>query len=318
MGRLTVIATIFVAFFLTGCVGPDVQETINSKRNAVVLIINDIKDPVTKEQSGGIGTGFLIGDNQILTNAHVVANGKDLKVKLENGGIYDAEIVKIDTVIDLALIRLKEWEKFSTENKFEVLTFANSRDIQVLDEVYAIGNPWGLMFSVTKGVISHTIRRIDAVPKFLIQTDTDIYQGNSGGPLLNVRGEVIGVNSLMMAREGGSYGFAIHSDIVKKVLADWENGEAQWPVIGVSLSDTNVIESVVSNSPAEKAGLKNGDKIIGLKTSTGKFDVHSSIDITFLIAVSSASEPIVVTVMRENVIVSVEVIPQMKTSNELK
>lgn len=318
MNKLTMIATVFVAFLLTGCISPDVQEVINSKRDGVFLIINDTTDPATKKQSGGIGTGFLIGDNEILTNAHVVQNGTKLTVKTETSGIYEAEIVKIDSVIDLALIRLKDWEKFSQENKFTVLTLANSRDIKPLDEVYALGNPWGLTFSVTKGVISHAVRRIDTVPKFLIQTDTDIYQGNSGGPLLNVKGEVIGVNSLMLAREGGSYGFAIHSDIVKKVLADWQNGEPQWPVIGVSINDVNVIESLISGSPAEKAGLKQGDKIIALKTSLGKFDVFNSVDITFLIAVSSVSEPIVVTVMRGSEIVNTEIVPLLKTSSDLK
>lgn len=316
MNKLAVLATVLVAFVITGCTS--VQETINSKRNGIFVIINQNENPTTKEKGGGMGTGFLIGENQILTNAHVVDNPQKIVVKMEDSGIYEAELVHSDPVIDLALIKLKDWDKFAKENSYTVLTLANSYDIKPLDEVYALGNPWGLLFSVSKGVVSHVARRDDAVPKFLIQTDAHVYQGNSGGPLLNTNGEVIGINSLMMAREGGSYGFALHSDVIKKVLSDWEEfGEAKWPVIGVTLNDASVVQEVVKGSPAEMAGLKKDDEIIGVTTSKGTFNIEHSMQITFLLATSSDDE-ISLIVLRDGDKETITLTPLTKKSTELK
>lgn len=317
MNKLAVLATILVALVVTGCT--NVQDTINSKRNGIFLIMNETSDPASDTKSGGIGTGFLIGENEILTNAHVVADTKKLTLKTEDSEIFEAEIVKIDPVIDLALVKIKDWVKFKKENSYTVLTLADSYDIKPLDEVYALGNPWGLMFSVSKGVVSHVARRDDAVPKFLIQTDAHVYQGNSGGPLLNAKGEVVGINSLMMAKEGGSYGFALHSDIIKKVLEDWkEIGEVKWPVIGVTLSDASVIENVIEGSPAEKAGLKKGDKIVNLKTPDGNFKIEHSVQIPFLIATCSPSDIVTFTVDRDGKTEYLDVVPMSKTSSEMK
>lgn len=311
------LAVVLLAFVLTACA--TVQETINEKRNAIFLVMADKINPETNEQGGGIGTGFLIEENKILTNAHVVAGATKMQIKLENGSVYDVEVVKMDEQIDLALIKLKDWEKFASENTFAYLTLGSSSDIKIMDEVYALGNPWGLTFSVSKGIISHPMRKMDAIPKFLIQTDADVYEGNSGGPLLNVRGEVIGINSLMLAREGGSYGFALHSDIIKKVLYDWENsGEAKWPTVGVTLSDDNIIQEVTKGSPAEQAGLKKDDKILGLETNQGKFESENSLETIFIIAKTSPSNPINIIVMRDGKMENVAVSPNYKSSNEFK
>lgn len=311
------LAIVLLAFVLTACA--TVQETINEKRNAIFLIVAEKVNPETNQQGGGIGTGFLIGENQILTNAHVVTGATKIELKLETGGLFDAEVVKIDEQIDLALIKIKDWEKFSKENTFSYLTLGSSSDIKVMDEVYALGNPWALTFSVSKGIISHPMRKNDAIPKFLIQTDAHVYEGNSGGPLLNVKGEVIGINSLMLARDGGSYGFALHSDIIKKVLNDWEtSGEAKWATLGVTISDDNVIQEVSKDSAAEHAGLKKDDKILGLETNQGKFESESSLETIFIIAKTSPSDTIRVIVNRDGQMVSFVVNPTYKSSTDFK
>lgn len=314
---MKIIAAILVAFVLTACA--TVQDTINEKRNAVFLIMAEKVNPETNEQGGGFGTGFFIGENEILTNAHVVSGASKLQVKLESGQPFDAEVVHIDEQIDLALIKIKDWEKFSKENDIVILTLANSSDIKPMDEVYALGNPWGLTYSVSKGIVSHPMRKHDAIPKFLIQTDADVYQGNSGGPLLNTKGEVLGVNSLMYSREGGSYGFAIHSDIIKKVLNDWkENGQVKWATLGVTLSDDNIIEEVVKDSPAEKSGLQKNDKILGVQTDQGKYRSESSLETIFILAKSSTSGSVYLTVERDEENLTMKIDPVYKSSTEFK
>lgn len=315
MNRLSLLAAIVVAFVLTGC--GSVQDTINSKRNSIFAIMAEKTDEATKEKGSGLGTGFLIGDNQILTNAHVVDGSTKIVVKTENSEVYDAEVVHSDTKIDVAVIKIKDWEKFIAENNITPLSFAASSDINPLDKVYALGNPWGLLFSVSEGVVSHPIRKMDAIAKFLIQTDAHVFQGNSGGPLLNESGEVIGMNSLMLSREGGSYGFALHADIIKKVLADWErDGTTKWATLGVSLSDTNTIMEVMPDSPALKAGLQKDDKIIAIQTSAGKFESNNSMETIYIIALTTSPETVKLTVKRGDKIEVIEVSPNYKPSSE--
>jgi S1-C subfamily serine protease len=312
MNRIAAFFTIVVAFVLVGCT--TVQDRIDSKRNGVFFIINELAD-----SGGGVGTGFLIGENEILTNAHVVANAKTLQIKMENSTTYEAELVLKDDVIDMALIRLKDWDKFAAENEYTVLRLADSSSIRIMDEVYAIGNPWGLTFSVSKGIVSHPIRRNDATPKFLIQTDAHVFQGNSGGPLLDSNGDVIGINSLMLSREGGSYGFALHSDIAKKVLNDWKNGhDAKWPQLGVSIRDDKVIMEVTKDSPADKAGVKKDDIILGLETHIGNFRPANSSEIIFDIALTAYPEPVKLILKRDESVITVVVEPNYRKSEETK
>lgn len=312
MKTIGLFASILFAFVLVGCTS--VQDTITQKETGVFLIMNEMTDPATNTPDGAIGTGFFIAENQILTNAHVVGKLKDtdinqkLFVKLENSGRYEVEVVHIDTGIDLALLKFKDWDKFKKENPITILTFANPDDIKVMDEVYAIGNPWGLTFSISKGIVSNPLRRMDVVPKFMIQTDAHVFQGNSGGPLLNDKGEVIGVNSIMVSKEGGSYGLAIHSAIIQKVLAAWaKNEDAKWATIGVKISDPNVIEEVVPNTPAEKAGLKKGDKFVGFK---------NSLDTTFFFSLLTEGT-VKMDIERDGEIINIELAPVYKTTKEM-
>ena len=317
MNRLLAAATILIAFVLTGCV--DTQSVINEKKNGIFLIANEVgTDPNTGQPSGGIGTGFLIADNEIMTNAHVVNNSKKLTVYTESGKSYEAEVMKIEPVIDLAMIKLKDWDKFKAENHYEILTIGDSRKVQTLDEVYAVGNPWGLTFSISKGVVSNTMRRMEAIPKFLIQTDAHVYNGNSGGPLLNKDGEVIGINSLMMAKEGGSYGFAIHADTIKKVLKDWETGLSQWATIGVTLKEGNIIDSVLPDSPAAKAGLKEGDKIVAVDVNGQTTKVDNAMDTTFALSMATSPSMVGIIIDKQGQATEVLVSPMYKGSSEFE
>ena len=315
MNKIAVFASICLAFVLVGCAS--VQDTIAQKEKGVFLIVNEIQNPVDQAKGTAIGTGFFIGENEILTNAHVVANTKGLHVKLENSKPYDAEVVFVDPGIDLALIKIKDWNSFKKENSITILTFADANDIKVMDEVFALGNPWGLTFSISKGIISNPLRRLDVVPKFMVQTDAHVYNGNSGGPLLNDEGEVLGVNSLMMAQEGGSYGFALRSDIIKKVLADWKSkGEVKWATVGVRLNDNTEIAEVISGTPAALAGLKSGDFIKGMVTpdKTYSFDDAMSVTLYFALLEEKTVELII---ERDGKEIKIDVTPLYKTSKEI-
>lgn len=306
MTYIKALIAVAISFVLVGCV--DVKETILSKKDAVVLIVNKGK--------GGMGTGFFIGDNIIVTNYHVVDGNKDIEIKTEKGNkFYAAEIVKSDEFADIAIVKIKDWEDFIKNNTYIPLEFNNS--YRQLDDVYAIGHPWSLTWSISKGVISAEVR-FAPVPKFLLQTDAHVYQGNSGGPLLNQNGEVIGINSNMLANEGGSYGLAIPSILIQKVLNDLEKyNEVRWPVIGVTL-DSNIVIEVNPLSPAFHAGIKEKDVILAVQTKYNRYRVFNSEDLISRLAVTDYQDPITIVVKRNEKLISIVVEPSYKKSSDFK
>lgn len=287
----------------------DVNHAILDSKNGVLMIV------AAKPEGAGLGTGFFIKDNVILTNEHVIKDATLIKVSLENSAeSYDAEIVDHDPVADVAVIRIKDWEKFKRENEYRVLKMSDS-PIAETQEVYAIGHPWGLMFSVSKGIVSSYDKKIDgASPKYMIETDAHVYEGNSGGPLLNSAGEVIGINSIMIANNGGSYGFALPTKLVEKVLNDFETGDGRvmWPYVGIVIS-TNKIEKLLPGMPAEKAGLKVGDKITSFTTSEGTFDPKTK-SLPVALATHARDTPIQMTVLRDGKSLVFDIEPAWKDS----
>lgn len=225
-----------------------------------------------KESS--LGSGFIINkDGYIITNDHVVRDAESIQVKLSNETIYDAKIVGSDPKSDIAVI------KITSKEPLPVAVLGDSDKLQVGQWAIAIGNPFGLDRTVTVGVISATGRSNMGIETFenFIQTDASINPGNSGGPLLNVNGEVIGINTAIVAA-GQGIGFAIPVNMAKQIVEQlikkgsvtraWL-GVAIQPVteeiaasFGLSKAKGALIADVMADSPAEKAGLKQGDILV--------------------------------------------------------
>ncbi|HPG09718.1 MAG TPA: Do family serine endopeptidase [Saprospiraceae bacterium] len=236
----------------------------------------------------GSGSGVIISpDGYIVTNNHVVADADELSVTLNDHEIYDAEVIGTDPSTDVALIKIKA-------NDLPAIDFFNSDQIKVGEWVVAVGNPFNLESTVTAGIVSAKARNInimqDKTPiESFIQTDAAINPGNSGGALVNLQGQLVGINSAIASPTGAyaGYGFAIPSNIVRKVVSDLkEYGVVQRGFIGAMIRniDGNLakdkgltstvgvyVDSLTANSSAAEAGIKVGDVIIaadGVQTPT--------------------------------------------------
>ena len=226
------------------------------------------------------GSGVIISaDGYIVTNNHVVDGADELTVSLTDNKEYSARVIGADKTTDLALIKIDG-------KNLPAITIANSDDVRVGEWVLAVGNPLGLNNTVTAGIISAKARTLGAngVESF-IQTDAAINQGNSGGALVNTRGELVGINAMLYSQTGSNigYGFAIPTTIMNKVVDDLKQyGNVQRAMIGIQGTDVKnwvdaekekdkdvdlgtmegiYIAKVVEDGAAEAAGLKEGDVI---------------------------------------------------------
>ena len=231
----------------------------------------------------GAGTGFLIDtDGHILTNHHVIDGADRITVKMTDGRSLRAEVIGSDPDTDIALIKVE------SDKKFPHAVLGDSNDLRVGEWVCAIGNPLAYEHTVTVGVVSFIGRKLfDMSLDNYIQTDAAINFGNSGGPLINTRGEVIGINSAV-SRQASSIGFAIPINQAKLILPQLKDtGHVQRGYIGVALRDVDpdlqgplglpqtngaLVQDVTTGSPAERAGLKPYDLI----TSVDDLDVTTN------------------------------------------
>src|SRR5919109_5318503 len=215
------------------------------------------------------GTGFVYDSNgDIVTNAHVVDGATAIKVRFKSGKTVSAKLVGEDQSTDTAVIKVDV-----AASELHPLTIGTSANLQPGQEVVAIGSPFGLTETMTAGIVSAVDRTITAPNNFsisgAIQTDAPINHGNSGGPLLNTNGQVIGVNAQIDSDSGGNdgVGFAIPIDTVKSVAETLiSGGKVEHAYLGIRVGDAAnaagaQVSSVTSGSPAEKAGLKAGDVI---------------------------------------------------------
>ena len=236
------------------------------------------------------GSGVIISDDgYIVTNNHVVNGAENVTITLNNKKAYQAKIIGNDPSTDLALLKINE-------ASLPYIAYGNSNEVNVGEWVIAVGNPYNLTSTVTAGIVSAKGRDINilrgdrktgvsAIESF-IQTDAAVNPGNSGGALVNVKGELIGINTAIQSQTGSytGYSFAIPINIVKKVIDDLKNyGVVQRAYIGVSISNINselaekldledlngvYVSAVVENGSAQKAGIKPGDIIKKIDEST--------------------------------------------------
>ena len=241
----------------------------------------------------GIGTGLVIDDHgHILTNAHVVYDAAEIAVSLDSGDLMEAEIVGIDAISDLAVVRLTNRAPLTTKARF-----GSVEDLDVGQDVLALGYPLGLEKTATRGIISGVGRVLPLSPMSwltpMVQTDAAISPGNSGGPLVNLCGEVIGINTLI-ATHGQNINFAVPIDIVLELLPQLlEQGRVIRPWHGIhgrmvptaltqllGIAPGFMIETVEPGSPADKIGLRGG--ILPVSIGADEFllggDVISSVN----------------------------------------
>ncbi|MEM0934558.1 MAG: Do family serine endopeptidase [Pseudomonadota bacterium] len=244
-------------------------------RNRLERMMPELRRAPEQERRG-VGSGFIISeDGMIVTNSHVVDGADRVTVTLTDDRSFDAEVIGSDPLTDIALLKVE------ADEALPPVPFGASDAMRVGDEVIAVGNPFGLGGTVTTGIVSALSRNINAGPyDDFIQTDAAINRGNSGGPLFNAEGEVIGVNTAIFSRSGGSVGigFAVPSDLAQDVIADLaDDGEITRGWLGVQIRPMTeevadllgyeaprgaVVERVVDDSPAEAAGLREGDIIL--------------------------------------------------------
>ncbi len=238
-------------------------------------MFKDFQRP-TERKASSLGSGFIIKeDGTVITNNHVIAGADDILVKV-NSKEYKAKVIGADPYMDIAVLKMQTSDKFSPVN------FGDSDKARVGDWVVAIGNPFGLGGTVTSGIVSARNRDI-GMTRYddFIQTDASINQGNSGGPLFNLKGEVVGINTAIIAPgQSGSIGigFAIPANAASKVIDQLVNyGETRRGWLGVRIQDVTkeiaeavklkkaegaLVASVGEKSPADKAGIKAGDIIL--------------------------------------------------------
>jgi len=231
-----------------------------------------------QQEQVGTGSGVIISeDGYIVTNNHVIKDATEIEITLNNKKSYKAKLIGTDSKMDIALL------KIDTNEKLPYTAFANSDTVKVGEWVLAVGNPYNLTSTVTAGIVSAKARNLDqsGIQSF-IQTDAAVNPGNSGGALVNARGELIGINTMISSMTGSyvGYSFAVPSNIARKIIEDiMEYGNVQRGILGVEGGELNstaskelgitetqgfYINRVSKNSGAEKAGLAKGDIIVKL------------------------------------------------------
>ena len=236
------------------------------------------RQDLAPRQRGAVGSGFLISaDGFVITNNHVVEGADQIQVTLNDRRVFDAEVVGLDEPSDIALLKLDAAD-------LPFVEFGDSEAVRVGDWVLAIGSPFGLEFSAAAGIVSAKGRSVPGNSAYnymaFIQTDVAINQGNSGGPLFNLEGDVVGINSQILSSTGGSNGisFSIPSNVAMNVVAQLkESGAVERGLLGVRMREVDYalaeifdmdrprgafVDGVIDESPAGNAGVQDEDIIV--------------------------------------------------------
>lgn len=262
-----------------------------------------------QQEQVGTGSGVIISeDGYIVTNNHVIKDAQDIEITLNNRKSYTAKLIGTDAKMDIALL------KIDADVKLPYSTFADSDHVKVGEWVLAVGNPYNLTSTVTAGIVSAKARNLDTngIQSF-IQTDAAVNPGNSGGALVNTRGELVGINTMISSMTGSyvGYSFAVPSNITRKIIEDiMEFGNVQRGMLGVEGAEMNAtlskefgisqtegfyVNRVTKNSGAEKSGLKKGDIIVKLDTQT----ISSAADVNSYINTKRPNDVVKVTFLRD-------------------
>ncbi len=259
-----------------------------------------------------LGSGFIIDDDgHILTNSHVIEGATSIRVTFHDGTVRDADIVGVDPLTDIAVIRVEPFDAMLP------LPLANSDDVRVGEWVIAVGNPFGLSFTVTAGIISARGRRdipLQGSVRYrdFIQTDASINPGNSGGPLVDMHGRVVGINTAVN-REGQGISFAIPINMARAILGRLvDEGHVSRAWLGVYIDDVDqelalalelaeargaLVTRVVAGGPAEVAGLRAGDVI----TRFGDSDVANGDDLAWIASNAGVGSSVTLHIVRDGV-----------------
>ena len=317
--KTALIGLILTGFIVSGCVHVRNIKTYMThafsdlaleKMRSVVYIAVGTPE-MRRSEKGKMGSGIVISkDGYVITNNHVITGEGEVGVTTHDGKEYKAKVIGSDPKTDIALLKIKSKDSFVP---FEI---GNSDEIIIGEWVMAIGGPFGLLNSVSIGIISGKNRVMGVGPyDNFIQTDAAVNPGNSGGPLINLNGEVIGVNSMILTRDGVvrniGVGMAIPINIAMAIVKQLkENGKIIRARFGVIIREINselqkkykltfkrgvLIEDISAGGPAEKAGLKKGDIIISFN---GK-EFKNVQKLSFEVAMSPIGEEIEVVIIRE-------------------
>lgn len=263
----------------------------------------------SQRQQVGTGSGVVISpDGLIITNNHVIDGAQSISITTNNNKTYEAELLGTDPTTDIALLKIE------TDEDLPYTTFGDSDDAKVGEWVLAVGNPFNLTSTVTAGIISAKSRDLQGGPiQSFIQTDAAVNPGNSGGALVNTKGDLIGINTAITSQTGSyiGYSFAVPSNIAKKVIEDiLEFGNVQNGILGVTggaldskqaeeldINETQgfYVNSVQENSGAEKAGIQSGDIIKKIDNTTiSKFS-----DLKGFLGTKGPNDIVNVTILRD-------------------
>jgi Do/DeqQ family serine protease len=276
-----------------------------------------------QQEQIGTGSGVIISeDGYIVTNNHVIKDATEIEITLNNKKSYKAKLIGTDSKMDIALL------KINADEKLPYTAFANSDSVKIGEWVLAVGNPYNLTSTVTAGIVSAKARNLNTsgIQSF-IQTDAAVNPGNSGGALVNTRGELIGINTMISSPTGSytGYSFAVPSNIARKIIEDiMEYGNVQRGILGVEGGELNsksskelgisqtegfYVNKVTKRSGAEKAGLQKGDVIIKLDNQP----VATFADLSGYINTKRPNDKVAVTIIREG---KNKVVPVILSKNE--
>ncbi|MEY2867739.1 MAG: hypothetical protein RIR01_139 [Bacteroidota bacterium] len=315
----------------------DFTEAADKTIHTVVHVKNvshqKISDPIMEffygyrggqsQEQVGTGSGVIISeDGYIVTNNHVIKDASEIEITLNNKKSYKAKLIGTDSKMDIALL------KIDADEKLPYSSFGNSDAVKVGEWVLAVGNPYNLTSTVTAGIVSAKARNLgnNDIQSF-IQTDAAVNPGNSGGALVNTRGDLIGINTMITSMTGSyvGYSFAVPSNLARKIIEDiMQFGNVQRGILGVTGGELNAtaskkygvtqtegvyIENVQKNSGAEKANLKKGDVIVKIDNQ----NVTSFADLTGYINTKRPNDKVAVTIIREN---QTKTVPVTLSKNE--
>jgi serine protease Do len=268
---------------------------------------NPKNSPKRRRRGSALGSGFIISaDGFVVTNNHVIENADEIEIEMIDGTLIQAEVFGRDEKTDIALL------KVSFETDLPFVEFGDATKARAGDWVLAIGNPLGQGFSVSAGIISARGRSLNGSYDDFIQTDAAINRGNSGGPLFDMEGKVIGVNTAILSPNGGSIGigFSMSSSVVQKVVDQLRNfGETRRGWLGVRIQDISkdvadalglentegALVTDVPEGPARDAGLKSGDIILEFD---GKI-INSTKTLVRVVADSAVGKSVPVKILRD-------------------